>query len=112
VGGDAGESDDGGGVCVDPRGDAGGRRGRQGHLLGEAAVAGSQGDAGDDPGDPVADLGVVDAVAGRGDRADEVTAEHDRELVRQHVPDVARGDGQVEAVDRCGLDLDQHLTGG
>ena len=32
--------------------------------------------------------------------------------MRDHVPDVAGGDGQVEAVDRCGLDLDQDLAAG
>src|SRR4051794_10523622 len=73
-------------------------------VLGPSAMPGIKGD-------PVPDGDALDAVADRVDGADEVAAEHDRELdTRNHVPDVAGGDRQVEAVDRGGLDLDEDLA--
>jgi hypothetical protein len=111
VGGDAGEPDHCGLLGADGCRDRGDGRGREGDLVGEGAGAGAQLGAGDNAGDAVADPEPFDVVADRGDRAHEVAAEDDRELVRQHVPHVAGDHGQVEAVDRRGLDLDQHLPG-
>src|SRR4051794_32184338 len=57
--------------------------GGQGDVVGEATGARTEVDAGDDAGDPVADPDLLDVGAECAHGADEVAAEHDRELVRQ-----------------------------
>jgi hypothetical protein len=78
--------------------------------LGEGPV-GVRAHAVNDARDAVADGDPLDVGPHALDGARDVPAQDDREVVRQHVPHVARGDRHVEAVHRRGLDVQSHLAG-
>jgi len=80
VRGDAGQADDGGPLRVDAGRDGGDGGGGQRDVLAEAAGLRTERHAGEDGGDPVADGDALDAGTNGGDGADQVAAEHDREL--------------------------------